>query len=262
MNTSITRVDGARRPNGWLRRAHRWLGILLAAFVILFSCTGIAINHSDRWELNNRYVTWSWLLDAYGIRAPMPAASFADRGHHAALLGRRLYFDQREITGDVHTLTGLVVTSELALITTNDRAFVLTTEGDLIEQLDMTQQLPGGIASAGRLQNLAVVYSADTLYRSNADMTEFEAWSNAGAEEIVPSQATPLPEPILRSLQDQYRGRGLSTERLLTDLHSGRILGSAGTLFMDAIAVLLMILSATGIFMWMRGNSRRKGSDS
>jgi hypothetical protein len=244
-----------------LRLAHRWIGIGLAAFVILLSGTGIAINHSDNWNLNNRYVTWSWLLDAYGIRAPVLSASFSDRGHYAALLGHRLYFDHREITDNVDSLTGLVVTGELALLTTDDSAFVLTIEGDLVEQLDLSQRLPGRIEALGRSQNSAVIYSADSIFRSDKDVTQFEEWSNTSDADIVSSQVLPLPDSILSSLQNQYRGRGLSIERLLTDVHSGRLVGKSGPLFMDAIAVLLMLLSATGLFMWLRGSGYKNGSD-
>ena len=65
---------------------------------------------------------------------------------------------------------------------------------------------------------------------------------------------------MLESLSRDYRGRGLSWERLLADLHSGRILGAAGTYFMDFIALSLIVLSMTGLFQWRRrrnGNGRR-----
>ena len=44
----------------------------------------------------------------------------------------------------------------------------------------------------------------------------------------------------------------LTFERVLLDLHSGRIFGRAGPLVMDAAAVLFIALALTGFWMWLR----------
>ncbi len=54
-----------------------------------------------------------------------------------------------------------------------------------------------------------------------------------------------------------YRGEGLSLERLLLDLHSGRIFGSIGVLVYDLLALALGFLSISGLVLWFR--SRRNG---
>ena len=55
----------------------------------------------------------------------------------------------------------------------------------------------------------------------------------------------------------EYRGRGLPLIRVLSDLHSGRIFGRYGTWLMDASAVILLLLVATGILG--SGLGRRRG---
>lgn len=259
MSTSNTRADGARRKSSWLRRSHRWLGVGLAVFLLLLAFTGIALNHSDDWRLGNRYVTWSWLLDAYGIRAPEPSASFADNEHYAALLGQRLYFDDHEIADRVDSLTGLIVTNELAFITSFNRAIVLTADGELVENLDLSSYLPGDIERVGRLQDRVVIIASGMMFRSDPEMTKFDAWDNSQTADVVWSHATPLPQQLKHLLEGQYRGRGVSVERLVADLHSGRFIGNAGQLFMDVIAILLIILSVTGIFLWTRSWGRQNG---
>lgn len=262
MNTSNNKANGQRRKNGWIRRTHRWLGGGLAVFVLLLSCTGIALNHSDDWNLDGRYVSWSWLLNAYGIHAPAPAASFSDGEHFAVLLGQRLYYDQREIADGVDSLSGMIATPELALVASNNRAFVLTLDGDLVEQLELSQRLPGAIERVGRFGDRAVILSNGSQFRSDADMTGFEAWQAAQNDNIAWSRADTPPADLLNALNDQYRGRGVSAERLVSDLHSGRFLGRFGTLFMDAIGILLIILSATGIILWVKRSGRRNGRES
>ena len=58
-------------------------------------------------------------------------------------------------------------------------------------------------------------------------------------------------------LEAAWRGRGLTVERLLLDLHSGRILGEAGPLLMDLVAVFLIVLSLSGLILSKVRNQRK-----
>ncbi|HSN52770.1 MAG TPA: PepSY-associated TM helix domain-containing protein, partial [Woeseiaceae bacterium] len=53
-----------------------------------------------------------------------------------------------------------------------------------------------------------------------------------------------------------YRGRGVTVERVLDDLHSGRIFARAGTLVMDAVAVFMIVLSLSGFVLWLQRGRR------
>ena len=50
-------------------------------------------------------------------------------------------------------------------------------------------------------------------------------------------------------LEAAWRGKGLTVERVLLDLHSGRILGKVGPLLMDLVAVFLIVLSLSGLIL-------------
>ncbi len=49
-------------------------------------------------------------------------------------------------------------------------------------------------------------------------------------------------------------------ERVLLDLHSGRIFGPVGVLVYDLLALALGFLSISGLLLWFRGrrNGKRK----
>lgn len=47
-------------------------------------------------------------------------------------------------------------------------------------------------------------------------------------------------------------GRWISAERIVLDVHSGRILGPAGPYLMDGAAIALLLLAASGIWGWAR----------
>ncbi len=66
------------------------------------------------------------------------------------------------------------------------------------------------------------------------------------------SQPGVLPTGLEQDLLYLYRGKGLSLERLLLDLHSGRLLGNAGVYIVDVAALLFIFLALSGSWMWWR----------
>lgn len=256
MSKSAARPDDARRPRVWLRRWHRWLGVAAAIFVLLLSVTGIALNHGSELQLDRRYVSWPWLLDAYGIHAPEPSASFTDRGRRATLLGHRLYLDAREIAADVDTLAGLVVVDGIVVVASGAALLVLTPDGDLVQRIALGSDLPRPVRRIGRTGERVVLAGGGGRYRSDAEVTHFQPWSGSADADVAWSLETVVPSEELAGLQAQYLGRGLTLERMLTDVHSGRIATVAAPYIMDIIAVLLIVLSSTGLILWLR-NGRR-----
>ncbi len=49
-----------------------------------------------------------------------------------------------------------------------------------------------------------------------------------------------------------YRGNGLPLERIILDLHSGRMFGTFGEYVMDIVALLFIFLALSGGWMWCR----------
>jgi hypothetical protein len=76
----------------------------------------------------------------------------------------------------------------------------------------------------------------------------------AGAviRQLVPDR---LPDAMRAQIPvpDQW----LSWERLLLDLHTGRVVGRVGVLWVDAVGVLLAGLAVSGITMWWLHRRRR-----
>ena len=66
------------------------------------------------------------------------------------------------------------------------------------------------------------------------------------------SQPAELPADIEAQIAAAYRGSGLSVERVLVDLHSGRLFGLSGIAMMDLAAIALCILAVSGILVWLR----------
>ena len=234
------------------------MGVSLLVFVLFLATTGITLNHSSDFGLDRRYVSWSWLLDAYGIEAPPTSGSFADQGHRATLLGDRLFLNGRDTDQRVTALSGLVVRDPLVLVAGEHSAQIFTLDGDPVEIIDLRSALPGAIERVGTAGPHAVIQGAGVLLQSDADFSVFEPWPEGGEETIDWSVATPPDAAELAALNAAWRGRGVTVERALLDFHSGRILSAPGTLLMDFIAVCLVVLSLSGLIL---ANQRRRGEN-
>jgi len=256
MNTSPTSNNGSRRPPGWFRRGHRWVGVSLLVFVVLLSITGITLNHGGDLGLDRRYVNWSWMLDAYGIQMPPPSASFADDGHRATLIGERLFIDGRDTELHTEKLKGFATLGSLVIAAGERAAYLLTVDGDLVEAIALAS-LPGSIERVGRIGGRAVVQSGGVLLRSDLDIAVFEPWSADTPDAIQWPVETAPDASEMQALERAYRGRGLTVERVLLDLHSGRIVGMSGPLLMDIVGVCLIVLGFSGLIM-SRSRSRRE----
>ena len=150
MNTLRSNGNGLTR----LRRVHRWVGATLLLFVVFLSVSGIAVNHASDFGLDRKYISWSWLLEAYGMKAPSPYA-------------------------------GMVSLEQLVVVGDGQRVHLLLETGELIESIDLGVSLPGDIVRVGSAGDRAILDSGGILYRSDKEITLFEPWA-AGTEHDEP----------------------------------------------------------------------------
>jgi len=251
MTTSAKQVNGNVRS--WLRRCHRWLGIAATLFVLMLSVTGIALNHSTDWRLDRRYVSWNWAIDALGVHAPEPSVSFADNDHRVTQIGERTYFNGREIGSGMESLTGLVWLDPLVAIASGESIILLTADGELVQRFDVSAELPGTIERIGKADGRPVLESGGVYFIGDADATAFDPWPDGAVATVAwSSPSKPSPRQIV-ALKELYRGRGVTVERFLIEIHSGRILVAAGPLALDLVAAVFILLSISGLFVWLRG---------
>lgn len=229
---------------------HRWLGLAAALFVILLAVTGLMLNHTEALRLDARHVHSDWLLDHYGIHAPAEVPAHAAGEHWISQWGRRLYLDTRDLgeTADGR-LIGAGRFGELILIALERALLLVTPEGDVVERLG-AESLPAlplqglGRSPDGRPQ-------LHTPRGSFVADGELLGWQRIGRSAIQRAPAGELPPALRERLLRTWRGQGLSLERVILDLHSGRILGAAGVFVMDAAAVLLLLLAFSGSGIWI-----------
>ena len=229
---------------------HRYIGISTALFVIILAFTGLLLNHTDELELDASYVQSRILLDWYGISAPEKLVSYSAGSAHITAVNNKIFWDSKPLLHISAPLAGVQAFSDLVVIIAAGSAVLFTVEGELVEKLDNVTGVPSGIQAIGlSSQGLLAVKTARGIYLTDENLLQ---WVRADNQEIRWSSAQATDPVLLEPLQQAYRGTGLPMERIMLDLHSGRILGRAGVYIMDAAAIGFLLLAASGVWLWLR----------
>lgn len=235
-----------------LRRVHRWFGAALLLPLLLLAITGILLNHTEDFDLDHRYADSAWLIGLYGIRPQAPDAGFRVGGHWLSHARDTVFLDERAIGSSPEPVIGAARSGDMLVVVTPRRAHLHTTDGRPVD----TVELPARAARATRfalVEDRPTVATAAGAYALNDGMT---AWIETAAEPGRAAAARPLPAPLQAAIADRLAATTLSWERVLLDLHSGRLFGRLGPLLMDLAALAVTVLAATGCIMWLRATRR------
>jgi len=241
-----------KRPHGVRLRSlflwHRWLGLSAAIFIVALAVTGLLINFSDDLRLDRRHVQSDWLLDWYGIRPPAMLVAYPVAGHWISQVGQRLYFDERELEATA-PLHGAVATPDGITVAAGNQIVLLSADGTVIDRLGSLEGVPADITTVGVRDQALLVRTPTGAFQGN---TRTLAWQSTDSANAVWARPAPLPAPLRTALVQRYRGAGISWERVVLDLHSGRLFGAFGVAVINVAGVLMVLLAFTGLWHFFR----------
>ena len=231
---------------------HRYLGLSAALFAMIIAVTGLLLNHTEDFQFDSRHVKNDWLLDWYGIQAPDTLLSFAAHDQHITLMGEHLYLNRKEIDGEYSRLVGALYMDDLFVAAVSDSILLLTARGDIVERLRSEDGVPTGIQGIGvDRDGRLITENSMGYYQADKEFLKWRRWER-DSRSVQWARPTALDAGLAQSLRQHYRGEVLPVERVILDLHSGRIFGIAGLWLFDIVALLLILLSLTGTFIWLK----------
>jgi hypothetical protein len=237
----------------FIHKWHRRIGIVSALFVIMLVITGLMLNHTGTLGLKQKFVQNSFLLHVYNINPKQAPISFRAGKHWVSKVGERIYFDHTEIIENVDQLIGVVIISDEIIIAYDGRLKLVNQQGGIIEQLGGSEGVPAGMRAVGVSNTgLLVIRGSHGDYLVDLHMLD---WHEESHIDAVWATSENPPDELLTELLQQYRGKGLPYERIVQDIHSGRILGIWGVLIVDAASILFFLLAISGVWMWCKTNS-------
>ena len=242
------------------RLLHRSLGTGTALFIIFMVLSGLAINHSNGLGLDQRHVSQPFVLDWYGLGEPEHISSFALGNDWLSFAGSQLYLNGKSVPG-LSNGVGAVSSHGMLIAAGSEELLLLDGGGRLIERLPWGPPGAGPIESIGLLADGVVVKSGGQLWLADADLLNWQRAENTIANPVW-ALSEPAPKALQQAITQQYRGDGLSLERVLLDLHSGRFFGPVGILVYDLLALAVAFLAISGLIFWVRGrrNGKQNGS--
>jgi hypothetical protein len=232
-----------------LLRWHRRLGVAIALVLLMLVVTGVILNHSNELELDKRPVRQALLLQRYGVDLPK-IVSFRVRNSYLSLVGsNRLFLDEKEIAYCAAPLYAAIAYDKGIVAVCSDQVLLLNREGEIVERLSEAYGLPPAI------RTLATAGGALWLRTENgdyaADLNSLLFTAGPAPVDLPWVQAVQAEAAFKQRLSMQYLGNDVHWERLLLDLHTGRLFGRWGVYVVDAAAIGLLLLSFSGVWVWL-----------
>ena len=232
-----------------INQVHKFTGIVVCVFLIHLSITGIFLNHTEDLGLDEKYTASPMILALYNISMPNKEESFSVDNHFISRFGNQVFLDNQPIFKSEVPIIGAVIFDQMLVIAIEDGLVLLTKEGELIEKLTTATGVPVNIQKLGALKSLLFLKTSNQVWESNdegqewrASDSNFNEWSN----EIV------MPDEKTQKVESYFLGKGVSLEQFFLDLHNGNIIKGFGKWLLDIIAIFLLLLSISGIWIWLK----------
>ncbi len=226
---------------------HRRIGLLAVLFIVFLVLTGIALQHSDDLKLPTRFLSNTWLLKYYGIK-PNPITTYQLGNQTISHAGETIYLSGKPINTHADELTGAIEINNEIIITTSNSIIVCDQFGSIVDEIteqDGLRELPLGIAITDR--GTPVIRGVNTYWEGAINLTSWHPFKGPHPEWVAPSITLPALKHVIEA---HDMSKQISIERFLLDAHSGRFFGKYGIYVIDVAAVLLLLLSVTGIWLW------------
>ncbi|MEN8129506.1 MAG: PepSY domain-containing protein [Pseudomonadota bacterium] len=228
---------------------HRYLGLVAALLVVCLAVTGVLVQHAQYFGLQSNYAENQILLQWYGL-TPNPVTSYPTPKHWLSHSGETIYLNNNPLEGKYTGLLGAVESGLLLIAITEDSVLLLTHEGDLVEDIGVEDGLPEppqGIAY--RKPQGVILQGRNVFWHPDHDWLNWHPYKGPSPEW---SQPRTTPAALLAEIQQHNLSHELSWERVLLDLHSGRLLGEYGTFVMDLAALAMLLLAGSGTVIWLQ----------
>ncbi len=244
-----------KRPKGGLRRWHRSIGAVFALPLLWLMVSGLLLQHQDTLGLDQKMVKSASLLKLYDqIPDADPVTTSVGR-FMVAGWGGMLFVDDR-ILEESGTLVGAVARPGELVIATTGELFVYDAQGEYLDRLG-EESLPAvpveriGLDESHRvhLQTSAGhhVLGRDFLNFETAPGEGAVAWNTV---EVGREEKASLQETLVENADFTW-------SRVITDLHSGSLLGKVGRFLVDLTGIAVIVLTLLGIRLLFRRNSQK-----
>ena len=232
-----------------INQIHKFTGIAVCVFLIHLSITGIFLNHTEDLGLDEKYTASPMILALYNISIPSQKESFLVDNVFISRFSDQVFMNNQPIIKSESPIMGVAFSNQILTIAFQNEIVLVTQDGELIERITSTSELPENIQKLGVSQDILFLKTSDQVWQSS---DQAQAWELSDSNFNDWSNEVAMPDEQIKQIEMYFSGKGVSLEQFFLDLHNGNIIKNFGKWFLDLIAIFLLLLSISGIWIWLR----------
>lgn len=224
------------------------MGLIAVIFLLVLSVTGIMLNHTESLNMDKTSIESDLILNWYELNPKGKAVSYKSGDNIISQWDGQLFFNQTALSFNKAKLIGAVKLNEIIAIAFDKNILLLNLDGEIIEHFNMPIKFSSLIKIGLHNKNLLVKTKNNKHYIADENILN---WAPSSKTNNSWSESVQLNQIQKNALKKSFRGNGLSLERVILDLHSGRIFnGNWGVYIMDISAFIIILLSLSGFWIW------------
>lgn len=220
--------------------------------VVLVTSTGIALNHTSEFKLSKLGVDQPWLLALYGIERAELRSVAVDSYWISGDETGQIYFQDQQIARCAGILKGAVPVTPFIVVACTGELVLLSEDGVFQERLGDLYGIPQSISEIGLCGERVCLKLSDSVSEFDLASLELSSWEGGGEVLWSAPAIDSASIEALASLSQDAGTQRLDWERVLLDLHSGRIAGYPGVVIVDLAALGMLFLALSGFWIWYR----------
>ena len=194
-------------------KIHRFLGILLVFFVLVLSITGSLLQHSEIFNIRQNYASSTFAKNIYNIK-PCQISSFKKETIWLSICNNDLYFNDRKIASNVSSVSSIVKENSNYNVMYGNHILLINEDSEILGK-EHVENLSDG--------------KKNIIFKKNI-----------------------LDSKLKKIIEDKSISKTITYERIIVDIHTGRIFGLFGVTLVDLVTLGIIILSLTGTYSWLR----------
>lgn len=234
-----------------VRRWHSRIGLAALLFLLFLIASGLVLNHGDVFGLEAIEINNVWLMNWYGLKAAIPAQGYPVGDGFMAWDNDKWVLHGKVVAAKPANPVGAVEAGGIYFIATRNGLYLYGQDERLVDKIE-NRALPAlPVTRLGTAGERVVLETPGGAFASRDGLD----WQKLDASLVAWSDLRPLPPQEKQKLAQAFAPE-LPLQRILLDLHSGRIFGHYGPLFVDLLACTLLALGLSGLWMYWRATRR------
>jgi len=229
-----------------IKNLHRRLGMVVVLFLLLLAGTGVLLNHTEDMGLADQPLPGFVGSLVYDLDSVTRVEAWLGGGQWLYTMNHQLYLEDSQVGYCDGSLIGAAEVEQLLVALCTKELLIIDQSGQLVERINAGAGIPSDVIALASSADGLVLQVKDGLRLFDLDRLESSPWSE-GEESIQWNTSQPLPDYLLDELHTSVPE--FNIERLILDIHSGRILGGWRQLVMDLVAALILVLAVGGVVM-------------